>query len=309
MGVCYKKGLFKFIFSITLFLLLIYSVNAQNFILNFQNGTIINESLIINQTKLYLNSTNNHTLGFILYSVSKSIPITFNKLCSPCLQNIVNSRTLMLSEGLNFINVKDSDNETLLINTTVDTKKPIIKNILGVLNNRYSNRFVNITFIEKNTPNVSLSYKELNNSDYNTTEITNCNKISPDFWNCQADLSDKNGQTLNLFFNISDKFYNVQSKNFTVIIDTLNPVIQVFSPPNNSQILSSQSLFFSIGVNEPSKISYDIDFNGRKINLCGGNCTYFERNLRFQKGNHTIRIFAEDLAGNINIQAKSVSVV
>jgi hypothetical protein len=309
----YIKQDICFILIIGLFLFTSFASASDNFILTYKNGTVIDGSnLNTSETRLIINATNDHLLGFIIYGLNKiSNPIFFSKLCSICQPNVPYTRTLFLSDGNNNILIRDSDGANKSINVTVDTKKPSITKIIGVNSNGYSKGIINITFIEANPQSAILNYREPSDSIFSsiTADLSNdCSNIANQ-WNCQFNITNQSGKLLILFFNISDNFNTIGSRTFNQNIDSKKPIIQAISLQNNSQFPSGHNIPLSLGTDEASKISYDINHKGRLIRLCGSSCTFIQSNIRLQRGNYIIRFFAEDIAGNIAIDSRTINII
>ena len=126
------RGLIVY-FWILVLVLLIPIISASTTKIYLLNGTEINDGVIINQTKINLIANNNESIGFILYSVEKTdslIDRKLKRLCELCSSNIDYTRILRLSEGNNYIFVKDSINTTAQKTfIKVDTKMKVYERV------------------------------------------------------------------------------------------------------------------------------------------------------------------------------------
>ena len=186
-----------------------------------------------------------------------------------------------------------------------------------------------IKYTETNLMNISLYWKESNESTYNTELLTGCPSGVNKECNFTLLLPDSNGGMIDYYFEVQDQLHNVNSSKKTIKIDNKKPLVTIISP--EPQVYSKRKIDLNVKVDEPfEKLEYSLDGckYTRLCNSCGGcnrdnnlcdvisscdgcnqkntlcdflhNCDSCNQKITFKEGNNTLFVRATDYAGNVN---------
>lgn len=270
-------------------------------VLKNQSGfEITTGSVVINgNINLFVSLNDSDNLGYILYSFGRpeNVP-NFRFLCNPCFGGMNYTKNMRFSQGTGNIYIKYPDGTTIQKQIIVDSRAPIINNILPK-QNKFVSRTFNITFSESNPKTVDFYYKGEEDSDFNivSLNISACRKDfnKANLYSCSIDIPEIQQGSLLFYFNVSDNSFSKSSKIYNTTADITIPLLSIISPVQTTLI--DRRFLLSLISSEQSKIYYEIDANGRVLTLCN-NCIKATRTVQLLEGNHSIKIFVEDLAGN-----------
>lgn len=255
------------------------------------------EGEMYNTKSIVVNASLAETAKTLYYQINTK---NWIKACSNCNTYI---KKLSFAEGENNITLQATDygNTTYLksVSFEVDTKKPDIK---AISPKSYSNGIFGVKYTELNLEHVHLFYDTSSSSFGNQQEMS-C-EPGTDLW-CfsNIDVSGYEGKEFYYQFSLEDEFNSVYSKKTKVIIDTISPILKVYSPENKNYVNSYGKVYLNLESSEKSKLEYS-DNNGSWVKLCSS-CLSWKGYKKFSFGSHDVTFKAEDLAGNkdeINIE-------
>jgi len=219
----------------------------------------------------------------------------FTRICSNCNAAL---KEYSAKEGLNNLTIKilGYNGEVLLhsIFFTIDTKKPRVSKIEPKDKSWVSGTLFTVKYTEYNVESISLFY---GNGVMNEILLSNCPNGRKVECSVDVDLDDYDGQQIQYYFVIRDKFNEVMSKTYTLNIDTSSPVLVVISPENS--VYDTRRVRITATTNE--KVTMEYSDNGRKFKRLCRNCGPYNRTKTFKDGTHTLLIKATDKAGNVAI--------
>lgn len=219
-------------------------------------------------------------------------------------------RKMYLKEGyhtLTFKGVDKAGNKGYqTIHILVDAKKPRITKTLPRSGDYVSDTFT-IYYSETNLESIELYYQEQGDTAYKKMTKTDC--PSGDSQECQFIIDDLKQGEVKYYFVVKDKANTVTSSESTVIVDTVDPNIELNKPQSqgytlgiqdeNTPVYPSRSVDFDVQVDEEVTLEY-IDYQDlrpRYLRLCS-RCTGYDRSRSFSEGFHDLTIRAADNAGN-----------
>lgn len=220
-------------------------------------------------------------------------------------------RKLTMNEGINQIVVRiiDKNNDVIYYNVTifVESSKPKIISTYPRNNKIVNGSDFRIVYTEYNLKSITLVYGK----DNNLTNITkNCSSGKNQACSFSLNLGDYENQPIYYYFILNNFIYTTKSQLTRLVVDTIPPVIEVYSPIEENHYF--KKFPFNISVSENSKIEYmdKSDNNPVWRRICS-NCNKFgfekQQTKSMLQGNHNIFIRATDKAGNSDI--KNISFV
>ncbi len=220
---------------------------------------------------------------------------TFTTICSDCSEV---SKAYAAREGLNNLTIKivGYNGEELVksIFFTVDTTEPRISKIEPDDESWVSGTLFMVKYTENNIKNISLFY---GNGEINEALLSNCPNGSNVECAIDLNLDDYDGQQIQYYFVIRDKFNEVVSKTFVLNVDATPPVLNVISPENVAY--DTGRLQITASVDEDVELEYSDNDDGLR-RLCS-DCNSYNRSKTFRDGAHMLEIRATDKAGNVAI--------
>lgn len=253
---------------------------------------------------ILLNVTLEETVKSLYYKINSG---SWNSLCSNCNKY---AGTKSFVEGKNNLTVRaiTNTNQTYLVSIIfyTDTIKPKI-NALSP-SNGYGNGKFGVQYTEANLKKTTLYYWPSSNSSNIKTYSFNCSSGTNIWCYDNVNLSAYNGGYIYYKFELKDNFFSVNSSSKKILVDTINPVMNIFKPQNSINYVSSDgSVRVNITLSEKvSTLQYN-DNNLGWVSLCSG-CTSYNNNKKFSFANHSVVFRATDYAGNLNQQTVSFSV-
>ncbi len=178
----------------------------------------------------------------------------------------------------------------------VDSHAPRIRKLIPSERDFCNGNF-SIEYAEDNVESISLFYKDSSMSNFAEIKRNDCPSGRSAV--CTFHVSSLSQGELEYYFTITDKSQTVESRHYTVKVDTVPPALAVTKPA--AGVYNKRRIDFNISVNELSDISY-IDENEnlpREMTLCR-HCMSYTRAKSFRDGHHKIKIIARDNAGNTN---------
>ncbi|MBS3108776.1 hypothetical protein J4409_02795 [Candidatus Woesearchaeota archaeon] len=228
--------------------------------------------------------------------------IRFNRLCSNC--KTYTKNVTSIRDGIYDLLIRKIDangNHDRYVHIMKDTTKPKIKKIEPDNNDDVSNGLFSVIYTESYAKEVSLSYGPLGNENIVTkTDCPSGKYVTCEF--SDIDLSPYNGQPIMYSFAVSDYVRTINSKVYTLNIDTVAPELTVNNPINNG--LYDNSIIYNIQVSEP--VTLEISDNGGKFSRLCSNCVSYLQKKSYTLGNHNLIIKATDPAGNADQEAIGV---
>lgn len=226
----------------------------------------------------------------------------FKKVCSNC--NSFDDK-ISFSEGTHTITLLAADsgnNQVEQVRTFfVDSKKPRIRATFPKVKG-YSNGTFTVQYDENNVRNIKLAYTQGNGYQFVTkTDCPSGTKQS-----CAFSVSGLSQGVVSYYFVVEDPLATVQSKELSVIVDSIVPVLDVAQPESKSY---DASVIFDLDVSEDVTLEY-MDHSQRSprwAKLCSKCDNYFKKKT-LTKGSHTMDIRATDLAGNSIIRTIPFSI-
>src|SRR3989344_3576272 len=159
--------------------------------------------------------------------------------------------------------------------------------------------FVNPLSANYSTTNILVNISANGSSNiwfFNGT--TNVTYISPEFFNFS-----EGSHTLIAYAN--DSVGNLNSTQVMFSVDTIFPIVTVLSPINGSTLGNNQSIPFNFSVIENNLLNCWYNLDG-SANVTVPGC--INTSLNTSNGNHVVRLYANDSAGNIGSSSTSFSV-
>ncbi len=252
------------------------------------------------------NMTYNNSKVFVQLNLSKQVKYikvaydnsaTYQIVCNfNCTQY---KRNQTFAQGVHKIKIQVVDYAGRIYNSTaefnVDSMPPQIVRTLPLpnsLNNGYPN--FTVVYNERNLRKVVLSIINTNNSNEVKYEL-NCTSGFQKKCSTKINLSAYHGLTLQYYFNISDVNASAYSQKYYFTVDSQGPQINIFEPAENST--KTGMFYINATLEEKAKrLNATLD-SGNAFPLCY-NCIKVRRSFNIPKGNHTLTLTAEDLAGN-----------
>ncbi len=195
--------------------------------------------------------------------------------------------TLNMIDGIHTIKINANDtagnqNSSSII-LSIDTTIPILKSI-SPLNNSFlssSNITINYTLQDNEIDKCSIV-----NTTGQKTLISLCANLT---------ILGIDNQLNNITLIVNDTAGNLNSTQIFFTVDTIVPQLSTSSLP---LVLNISRPIFNLTSNE-LLISATLELNGTNETLEGSNSTWFKQR-KLADGNYTFKIYAVDLAGNIN---------
>ncbi len=262
-------------------------------------------NLSYDTTRIPFNITTSEKVSLIEYVNHNDIKPRFNTLCRNCKEyGFVRKVTKALREGNNTLTIRAVDYERNVkeqnISLFIDSKAPKIITTLPKNNAVVNGSFFFVKYTEDNLQNVSLIFNS-------TIILANCTSGTNKNCSTSANLASFNNQTITYRFEVSDALRTTKSKNITVFVDTISPILNINSPNNINY--TTTKIPFNITISEPVLLEFSKD--GKWRTLCNNCRDYGLRTPKtqlFKPGIQNITIRARDKAGNSDVEMISFNV-
>ncbi len=251
------------------------------------------------EKRILLNvSLDSGEIGLLEVMDNKDVKPKWKKLCKNCDSY---GKLLSFKDGQHDLRIKVTDafgfvNEQN-ISFEVDSKKPVINKIEpknGAVTNGESFK---VKYSEENLRNVILVVEN------NENILSYCEAGKNKECSASLDLSAYDGEWVDYWFNVSDYVGEVQSKVYSIKIDTTDPVITLNLPTNNFDY-DSNKIGIDVQLSEKVKRLEYIDYEDSRAKwkmLCN-KCSYYNKTKNFKNGPHDLDVRAIDEAGNFDLE-------
>ncbi|MFH1510493.1 MAG: hypothetical protein ABIF10_02280 [Candidatus Woesearchaeota archaeon] len=239
--------------------------------------------------------------------VSEPVQLTYIDLFDPRLTKTLcagcasHKSTQRFSDGSHKVLITATDPAGNKAESTIDFAVDSIAPRIRTMNpadRGYGNGIFDIDYDEANVQKITLHYSQ---SIEKTVEKKNCESgtlKSCKFNLAEMGITDLKQGPLTYYFTIEDLATTVQSKAYTVTVDTVAPDINMISPQAGPY--ASKYVDFDIKSSEAVTLEYidNSDTRPRYKQLCR-KCEGYSKRVNFQDGSHTIVLRATDGAGNV----------
>ena len=264
------------------------------------------EGIVYGEKRILINASLNGEVLVLEYKDNEDARPVWRRLCRNCdgydgvksFRDGLHQLVLRATDEFDFVSEEE-------VNFEVDTKKPRISKIEPKNKATVNGDGFKVKYTEDNLNEIKVIV-----SDGDNTLITlmdKCEAGRNKECSIDLDLSDYDGELVDYWFNVSDSVTEVQSKIYSVRVDTSNPILEVTLPVN--EIYNTSRVPFDLNVTNEKvkKIEYQ-DILGKWRTLCSG-CSYYNKAKYFKDGEYSLMIRASDYAGNIDEENVSFTVI
>jgi len=256
------------------------------------------EGKMYNTKNILLNASLSEKVAVLLYKINTG---GYSKLCTACSKY---AGTKSFAEGQNNLTVRaityNGSQFYSYITFYTDTTKP---KIIDTSPSSYGNGMFGVKYTEINLEKVRLFYGKNYSDLENSKTFLSCMPGTNIWCFDNADVSMYEGQYIYYQFLIKDRFYSVYSNKIKILIDTIAPVLNVYSPKNKNYTNAYNYVYINLTANEKSKLEYS-DNSRSWTSLCSS-CTSYKNYKTFSFGQHNVTFRATDLAGNRDEEIRS----
>ena len=254
--------------------------------------------------RIQINLTTDSNVSKIDFIDYNARPV-WKTMCTDC-DNIGAYKSISYSfkDGINNISFRATDyygtTREQNIVFRIDTEKPTISDVYPSRGTYTNGSLFFVKYSESNLKDITL-YINSTIKDY-VIHLTDCSSGKNKICSTDALLSENTGNEIEYYYALTDIADNlVMSKKTKVKVDSVSPVLTLFSPAQN--LTSAKNVVFNITVSENVKLEYIDNSNKHpKFTKICSNCNGFGnkkvQSLLFTKGSHDVLIRATDNAGN-----------
>ena len=206
-------------------------------------------------------------------------------------------KTLSLNQGENTIEFRAIDSKAqesqAILEVFVDSRKPRLNRQLP-RNRKHTNGEFTAVYSEDYLEQINLY---INNENILVKESCDSGKMQECI--LEYDVSDYEGQEIEYYFEVKDKFFTVSKNPYKVIVDTIAPELEIVSFEKISDRYERYKA--EIVVSEEVKLTYDYEGLRRPRSICS-RCDEKTKTFSFRDKPDYIDIIAVDKAGNQDVE-------
>ncbi|MFH0978918.1 MAG: hypothetical protein V1837_06490 [Candidatus Woesearchaeota archaeon] len=244
------------------------------------------------------------TLTYIDNSIVKPV---WKPLCTKC---SVYGKKVSFGEGNHTVTIKAVDPagnvDTEYVSFFVDSLDPKIKKMLPK-DKSYANGQFSVDVEDLNLKVVILHYTESGSTEKQVQKSWNDCSLNNKLYTCTFNPTLTVQGLLTYYFEVRDIATTVESKVFTETVDTIAPILAVYSPSKSSYI--DRNIKFNVSISEPVTLDYTdlLSSTPKYMTLCQ-KCTKYIGSKPLSLGAHSLVIRATDPAGNVNEVTRSFTI-